>query len=518
MENTFTKFMKEQGNNAFTENDANVYRTTFKPLLDCNFLVSSWRKTDSEEIFNSWIAAFNSDRISALRWLFYLRNCRGGIGERESFRKIMIKFSKKYPEIAIKLLHIIPEYGRWDDLIEIAVSEELNSEGYSEVSSEAFRIIYTQLLKDQIDMDRNVGISLLVKWMPSCNASSKTTRAKGLIFANMFFKSEREYRKTLSKLRKYIDITESKMCANEWGDIDYNKVPSKAGLRYNSSFLNHDKERFTQHIKDTINGDSKFNVGTLVPYEILYKMEKETNDGNEAKILYYDTIWDLLLKEGYKNDLGIDDALVVVDGSDSMDWVPIDDKTHVKPIHVARSLGIYFSSLLKGPLKDKCIEFSKYPSFIDLSNHEGLYQKYNHIKKYNDCSTTNIEAVFNLLLSFALYNKMNIDDMPKQILIISDMHFDSIMSEAEFNEKLFTTIRKRFTDHGFNLPKLIFWNVSSGKTIPEISNSEGLALISGFSQSAIKVANTDNKDPLDALMEVIYSHEYDLVEQCLNKE
>lgn len=242
------ELLNGEANRSRTENGALGYRTTGKNLLDLNFQTSSLRKKQPDEIVGKYVDAFLDNKLYALKWLFYLRDAREGLGERRSFRIIMNHLAKTEPNIEKALVALIPEYGRYDDLMCLFGTE-----------CEVFvlAVIKEQLNKDLEDMKTNKPISLLGKWLPSCNASSKETREKGLLISKYLGLNEKGYRKMLSELRKYLKVVERQMSAKEWDKINYEAVPSRANLNYNGAFLRNDEERRRAYLESLKKGEAR---------------------------------------------------------------------------------------------------------------------------------------------------------------------------------------------------------------------------------------------------------------------
>lgn len=106
-------------NQSVTENGALGYKTSGKALLDLNFAVSSLRSATEQEILDKFKLAFYEDKKLALKWLFYLRDIRFGLGERRTFRIILRYLAENCKTFPSALLELIPEYGRFDDLFEL---------------------------------------------------------------------------------------------------------------------------------------------------------------------------------------------------------------------------------------------------------------------------------------------------------------------------------------------------------------------------------------------------------------
>ena len=191
-------------------------------------------------------------------------------------------------------------------------------------------------------------------------------------------------------------------------------------------------------------------------------------------------------------------------------WSPVGND-NTQAIDVCNALAIYFASGLKGAFKDKYITFSEHPQLVDLSKGDTLLEKMKIAFSYDEVANTNIEAVFDLILQTALKNKTKKNAMPENILILSDMEFDYAVS-SPVDEKLFQTIRRKYEEKGYKLPRLIFWNICSrSMTIPLRENENGVMLVSGFSPNIAKMIMSDKLDPYEALKEVLEKPRYDLV-------
>lgn len=493
------KTLDDKYNYSVTENGALGYRTTTHPLLDLNFAVASLRSAPEQKITQMFRAAFVDNPELALRWLFYSRDVRGGLGERRLFRIIIEDLAKAYPEVIRKVIGLIPLYGRYDDLLVLIKSS---------VRSEVLEMIKATLEADEAQMELGRPVSLLAKWLPSVNAGT-ASRDLGIDISSYMHMTEGQYRKRLSKLRKYIDLVESKMCSGDWGAIDYSKVPSRAALIYKDAFAKHDADRYAEYLAAVSSGESKINAGTLCPHDIVSRYVSGDYVGH-AK----DTTLEELWKAIPEVDLSGKRMLVVRDGSYSMTDKAGD--TRVSCLTVATALTVYFAERSEGEFLNKFITFSSRPELIDLSNCSNLHDKLVKCYSNNDCSNTDIYKVFRLILDTAVSAGMSQSDLPDNILIFSDMEFDG--NRFNWGERLFTTISKDYEAAGYKLPRLIFWNLKSRtETIPMIHNEMGLVLTSGFSQNAAKMIMSGELDPMKALEEVLHSDRYDAVSAALNE-
>lgn len=500
-------------NESVTENGAIGYRTTGKELLDLNFAVASLRSASEEEIWEKFRRAFYENKVLAMKWLFFARDVRGGLGERRLFRAVMKHLAVEEPHMVHQLIPLVAEYGRYDDLLCL-----LDNEWFIQPVGDMF---IKQISDDTMDMKEGKPVSLLAKWLPSENASSRETKRYAKILREHFMMSSRAYRKMLSALRAYLNIVETKMSANQWGEINYEAVPSRANLIYNSAFLRNDEDRRRQYLAKLEKGEAKINAGVLYPHDIVHKYY----NGRWRGLGSYDSAIEALWKALPDTVNGCGNTIVVADGSGSME-TPVGNGG-VTALEVANALAIYFAERSSGQFKDKYITFSMRPQLVNLGN-GSLRDKLQIAGSHSECANTNIEAVFDLILNTAIRNHMAQEDIPANILIISDMEFDGCAMYGQYdpnswtgggkrvNQSLFKTIEQKYRAAGYKLPRLVFWNVNSRTcTIPVRENELGVALVSGFSVNICKMVMSGKADPFECLLEAINTERYQPIEDLL---
>lgn len=488
----------ENYNESYTENGAKGYKTTGKAILDMNFKISSYRNMSENDIIEDFKKVFFEDKTLALQFLFYIRDREEGLGERRLFRVIFKDLAKAYPGYARELMKEVAEYGRYDDLFVLVETP---------LKTEMLNLLVDQMIADFKAMKENKPISLLAKWLPSINASNRETRYNAQLMIWALQKKDKtfnisRYRKALTQMRNYIDVVEKKMCGDRWSEIKYETVPSRANLIYRNAFLRHDEERRTAYLESLKKGETKINASKLFPYEI-YLNSKNGDETTEQ-------LWKALpeLSEPDKS------VLVVADGSASMTWEHVGN-SKATALDVANSLAIYFAERAKGEFKNTYITFSSRPQIVHLGDNNSLYEKKQIARKHSECSNTNIEKTFDLILSTAIENNMAQSDMPTTLLILSDMEFDSAV-DYSFNDSLFVTIDKKFKNAGYKMPKLVFWNICGRtNTIPLRQNDNGIALVSGFSTTIFNMVFSNKLDPLQILLEKLNSPRYLRIKEIL---
>lgn len=490
-------------NVSVTENGAIGYKTTGHPLLDINFAASSLRSKSPREIIDMFEKAFYDTPLEAVMWLFYLRDIRGGMGERRSFRIILKHMADNHPEVIAGVIPYIAEYGRYDDMW---VLLETN------FRKPALELIKEQIVSDLNGVKENKSISLLGKWLPSrCSKNPKNKKYVNIICEGLGI-APYTYQKITSTLRKHLKIVECDMSAGRWSVIDYNKVPARANLRYNKAFLKHDEERRRGYLEALENHEEgvKINAGTLFPHDIVHKyMVSQSYWDRKCRDL------DQTLEELWKalpDEAGDAGTMIVSDGSGSM-WQNVDKNASYGSLQAweaCAALTIYFAERATGVYKNTFITFGSHPQYVNITSCKTLRNKISCLLKYEDCSSTNVEAVFDMILKTAVTNRLTQEQLPGTVLILSDMEFDNPRAcNPRLNSTLFGHIIKKYEAAGYKMPKLAFWNLCSRTgTIPVRQNENGLVLVSGFSPATMKMVMSGNLDPFDAMLDVLYTERY----------
>lgn len=459
----FLDELQKATNVTYTENGAITNKSTQNPLLDFFSLAGAMRNNKDEAV-NLFEKAFYTDKLTAVRTLFYLRDIRGGQGERDLFRACYARLNEYDPQLAKALAVHIPEYGRWDDYI---VAE----------------LVAEQFAKDEAAMARGEQVSLMAKWLPSENTSSRKTSVKAVALAKELGLKPSQYRRKVVALRKYIKLLEHKMSNNEWSEVEYEHLPSQAGRKHVKAFKRHDEARYTAYLEAVENGKAKMNTSTLYTYEVFDTVGVDVKAAN--------AMWASL--PDYTNGT---DALVVADVSGSMMG---------RPMSVSVSLALYFAEHNKGIFHNKFMTFSDTPRVVDVIG-SSLEQRLRMIESSEWGMSTNLEAVFNAVLQAAQASGQGKDGMPKVLYIISDMEFNQAVRNP--NETIFNNAKQAFGDAGLELPHLVFWNVDARQThAPATKFDNRVTLISGLSQSTFRYA-VEGKTPEQLMSEVINSERY----------
>ena len=491
------EYLKQAANTAQTENGARTYASTGADCLDLFATIGALRSAPEEEILRRFDRAWAEDPTLALRILFYARDVRGGLGERRAARVILRHLAHIAPETVRRYLPLLPEYGRWDDLLVLLDSP---------CEADAVRLIRTQLDADVRAMDAGKPVSLCAKWLPSVNASKPETVAQGKRLARLLGGSDADYRRLLTALRRHIKIIENPLRERDY-TFDYEKQPAKAMFKYRKAFWRNDAERYGKFLEDVRAGRAKLHAGTLYPYELVEScidgtfysfggLSTHMRELSPEEQETLNTTWNALPSYACSGD-----ALAVVDTSGSMY-----NGMHPLPAAVALSLGLYLGERNKGRFGGHFIEFSGSPKLVEIKG-QTFCDRLRYVASFNVIANTNIAAVFNLLLMTALTNGLPQKELPSRLIIISDMEFDTAADGADLTN--FEQARQNYARAGYRLPEIVFWNVASrALQLPVTKNERGVTLVSGCTPRIFEMLMDGRLSPEEYMLETLNGERY----------
>ena len=514
--NKFMNGLKDATNLTFTENGAITHKTTKSDLLDMFALGASMRKRSDEDVLLMFQKAYRENPLYALKCLFYIRDVRGGQGERRFFRVCMKWLANNESEVVIRNLKNVPEFGRWDDLY-VFDGTAIEDEAYT-------------LIKEQLALDVQCKTpSLLAKWLKSENTSSAKSQYLGMKTRKHLNMTSRQYRKTLSILRKRINVLERLMSAGEWDKIEFDKIPSRAGLIYKNAFARHDIERqkagartYENFAKDET---TTVNAKALYPYECVAEAMKVMNTGygwgysrtntplDDTNRLMVNKYWDNLADYFHNASFN---GMAIVDTSGSMCRADA-----AAPLNVAISLGMYCAEKAKGPFAGHFITFSSNPTFVEVEGVD-FCDKVVRMSNADWGGSTNVEAAFDLMLKTAIDNGCTQDEIPQNLIIISDMEFNFCVTSGPRSESrwggcgtrlhtgddtLFETMAKKWASYGYHMPNLIFWNVDARQNNIPMKDTGYVSYVSGMSPTIFETI-LSGKTGYDLMMEKLNSERY----------
>ena len=450
-----------------TENGMKAIASTLRNTTDLFFKIGASRGKDITRDFER---AYQEDADLAVRIALWSRDARGGAGERQLFRDILLHLEKHHREVLLEtnLLQKIPVLGRWDDILVFTDAE---------IKNIAFALIRNAL---------NGGDGLCAKWMPR----------KGPIAVDLritFGWTPKFYRKRLVELTH---VVETAMCAKKWDTINFEHVPSLAMSRYLTAFHKNAGQVFLDYKNKLVKGEAKVNAGAVYPYDIIKSLRYGTDSERVA-----DAQW-----KAQPDYMDNQNVLAMVDVSGSM-LCPAGGSETISCLDVALSLGLYCADKNKGSFKDLFLTFSATPELLHLKG--TLSQKMFQMNGSNWGMNTNLHAAFERVLEVAVKNKVSEADMPSVILILSDMQFDACVN---FDDSAFDMISRKYENAGYKLPGIVFWNLKTHGNAPVTFNQKGTALVSGFSPAIMKSvlkADFENMTPEAIMKQTVNVERYD---------
>lgn len=497
-ENNMNSFVKavRQNPDSLTENLAPTFSTSLSACVDFFSKAGSMR-TNPAGVIELFKAAVKEDPETALKVALWLRDVRGGAGERNSFRWIMthmIEFPSRrkiYDKAVSQFIEKIPLLGRWDDLVFLIEGIVSSEKDPSDKEKQ-----FLDLASDKIREGLNSKDGLCAKWMPRQGKVAGFLRSK-------FGLSPKFYRKLLVSLSETV---EQKMCSNRWDQIDFSKVPSIAGFRYQKAFEAHQKERYLEFVQKAEAGEEKINASALYPH-LVAKLVLGDSGYNDSIV---NAMWDAL-----PDYAGAANIMPIIDMSGSME--SFIDSSKTKAMHVSVGLGVYCATKNSGPFRNTYIVFSQNSEMLSFSETDSVASKMHKVYR-TGCwgMNTNLQKAFDKILKTGIDNKVPDEEMPKVLLVISDMEFDdAVRSDMDKNVTNFQVIKRKYEAVGYSLPKIIFWNVAARNihNSPVRFDQSGTALISGYSPAILKaVLNGDLErfDPYTVMMEAISDPRYQI--------
>jgi hypothetical protein len=478
----FANAMKEESKFTRTENGAVALNTTSDARLDLFGTIGALRDADENRITTLFSEAYAQDKLFATKIAFYARDIREGLGERKTFRTIIRYMAEHHPEALRPNLDLIGVFGRYDDLYELIGTP---------LEDDMWKTMKNQFEEDLKNFNEDKTISLLAKWIKTADASSTETRKLGILTAQKLGYPVYNFKRIVRSMRKQIGVVESLMSAGKWNEIKYPEVPSRAMMIYRKAFAKHDPDGFSEFINKAEKGEVKINASTLYPYDIVEKIlyGRENNKVLEAQ-------WKALpdyVEQGTN-------ALIMADVSDSM---------YGRPMATSIGLAIYFAERNTGAYHNLFMTFSCNPQIVTLKG-ETLHQKIINAAKANWGGSTNLKAAFDKVLDIAEKNNVSQEEMPKAIVVISDMEIDYCGNK---NWSFYDKMESKFRKAGYVIPNIIFWNANSRHDVFHAdATRKGVQLASGQSVTVFKqVLQNLGYNPIEAMENTINSERYDCI-------
>jgi hypothetical protein len=460
---TFAQAVQNTAVEARTINGMMALESTTNPVVDLFYGIGASR---GKKIAPDFERAFQFDRTLALRVALWARDVRGGAGERQIFRDILQHLENLHPDTLELVLPHVPVFGRWDDLLVFQTKE---------LKNRAYDLIHQALAE---------GNGLCAKWMPRQGTLAVELR-------NHATMTPKQWRKKLVTLTK---VVESQMCAGDWSNINFSHVPSLAAARYQKAFNRNAAEAYAKYKESLATGTAKINAAAVYPHDVVRSIGVGDKDVAKAQ-------WEAL--PNYMSDANV---LPMVDVSGSM-CTPVGGNRNLRCIDISVALGLYCADKNRGPFKDMFLTFSEKTRLEVLRG--DILSKCAQLQSADWGMSTNLHGAFEAVLDVAVKQGVSESDMPKYILILSDMQFNHCARQDDSAMKM---IERKYEAAGYSMPKIVFWNLSSHSNVPVEFNQQGVALVSGFSPAIMKsILAAREFTPLSIMLDTINQPRYCVV-------
>ena len=493
---------------------SDVYDTTGSHLLDLYVMLNRGLDAESIKAAVKQVVATGTiaqDRQAALEDAFTLafqtRDVRGGKGERDLFQHLWLALHQWAPSIAVATLPLVPEYGYWRDVFDIAAAGTAGPD--STLQNAAFATAKTQFLKDEaaLQAPRPEGapaptLSLLGKWAPREHSNNAATKAQARLFAQVLCpgpKSSATYRARVSVLNKALNTPEIAMCAKDWSSLNPATVPGRC-------------------LKTKVKGaDPVFPpelVGKIVGH--IYANGGHHYGGHGAaltseELASVEAQW-LSIVDGLKaSGMTLGRSLAMCDFSGSMG-----DK-----MWIAMALGILIATFNTGPFKDCILTFDSKPT-LHRFKATTLLGRVSEVIHLAQGTSTDFQAAYNLVLKTMIDSGCPVGSEPKDLIVLTDMGWDaacghgmyssytgsrySQATKTKASETHVQIARRAFTKqgellygdgNGWTAPRIVIWNLAASfKDFHATANEDGVVNVSGWSPSLLKTLSANGADAL----------------------
>lgn len=484
VKNAFVSAVQESVNEtpvvALTKNGA----LTNKSSLDANvdfFAIAGASRSAPEQLVPLFNKAFVEDREVAARLLLWMRDAREGAGERNAFRVLLNSLvnTPSFSKTMKTLIEVIPQFGRWDDLL-LFLGTRFEKEAVARIKK---------------GLETPAEAPLVGKWLPRKGIQA-------VVLRNALGLSPKRYRKTIVELSNTV---EQKLCAKNFVQINYSQVPSIAAHRYQQTFGRHDAVRYQAYKNDLVkvlSGETpsdpkvKVNASVIYPHQIVQSIRRNPTDSVVSHAQ-----WEAMpnwLVQG-------ENILPVVDVSASMGTIV---SPGTSAMDVSIGVGLYIADKQKGPFKDMVLTFNTDSRFEFLQG--DIVQKVSQLSRMSWGGSTSLQSAFNNILTHAKGNKVPQEDMPKYLLVISDMEFNPTYT----GDTNFRVMKQKYEIAGYELPLVVFWNVAGrAGNSPATKHDSNVAMVSGFSPAIMQsILSADIKDftPRGIMLKTVMKPRYDV--------
>ncbi len=480
-----------------------------------------------EDIIDLFVLCFNTRAT---------RNVGGGKGERDLFFWFFITLSKFYVDDTKKLIELIPFYGRWSDLMDVAWQEDCPDVLAHEILlhlAKKTKHLYDAIVSTKQKVDLND--LLIFKWLPS--EGKKYHKSNKVLWEKLVLlivsedtledasedpqkpssQDKKKYREIICFGRDKCNIVERYMSSKEWDKVENANIPAGCMMKHSKALLN-------EKVKDVC-PDSQFVTGNRYPNDpervrlrlvLMEKILKGNLAKNQELISVCSKIattsgmipvsklqkelvqqsWNKIKEEIVKNESKDIKSLMrpgsiipMADVSGSMTAAGV-------MVH-SIALSILLAEINKGPFQNRVLTFESSPTCVSLEG--SLYEKFEQLFRAPWGASTNIWKAIDLIYHIIRDNKIPPEEVPEWLAIFSDMQFDQAEGhEWSYTQRILQKRHKEFNQEDWVVERqwkyenfrILFWNLrgdTSCRGIPAKSDEDGVILWSGYNPSMFRV-------------------------------
>jgi len=498
-----------------TTNGGNAFKSTGSAIVD--YFMLFMRDLSICDSYDHLEKCWKEDPKKTVAIIFNGRDRLNGKKEKKVANDAMLWLRKnKFETYMCNIKLYVEKYGRWKDMQYISYNLK-NIDHKIEMN-----IIAQKLIDDKINLDNNKPVSLCAKWAPSENDRNDKRRQFAKKVASIIYGCKDTYKMSkyrkqyLVPLRKQIDIVESKMCDNKWELIKYENIPGVASNKLKKAFIKHDEERYKKYLGDVAANVKKINVTGILPHELVGVYIKDMEKYSKDEMCQTTEMqWKAIVENVRKSGKG-DFANKIITFSENPQLVDlITANTSEKPKIENGGAGEADSS---------CVS----------NNIPSLHECIKNITGVNFGFSTDFLKCNQEIINYAIKYNVPQDKMPKKLFVFTDMQFNSAISQSlesygsfgSFEEyrnsrnntnaldTVYKSIVKLYEANNYKAPKFIFWNLNSDskEVFPVNCDTEGTAIVSGFSEQLLKIfMNYDEFKPEFIVNEILAPYLEDII-------
>ena len=512
LSNTTTTENGALSNTTTTENGALAFESTGSPCLNLFFKLV--RGTPQASIETLVYAAWLEDPRQTMQVLLHCRDCRKGKGERQIVHYALAWLRKHKTRTYLNNLATFLGAGYYQDLLSMVKYAEQGGQpllGQSDMIE--LEVFAEQLRLDQASASASASTSLAAKWAPTeCHADDRKYEMARRLATLLYPHTNRmepnqhlkQYRHLLSRLRAHLQVVERQMAQGQWSDIQYETVPAKSHRLHKAAFAKHDPERYAEYVQAVLANKKSIKSTGVQPHELVKPFMAAT-DGlpDQADTVHcavhcavhyaVQAQWNDMVQQ-LRTTTRLSSVLPLCDVSSSMNG---------EPMEVCIALGLLIAELVEGPFRNMVMTFESNPTLFKLAG-DTLATRVQELRKAPWGGTTDLGAAFDQILSHAVQMSCTQDQLPKVLVIFSDMQFNQACPKN--HATTFALARDKFAAEGYTLPGVVFWNLRDTQaSFPVTMNEQGVALLSGYSASLVKelMADPENLSPTRMLHHVL---------------